>query len=140
MTETRNSSVKQKPHIPTISRMKKPPVSRGPARELGCCRGTYPPPAAGRMVTAFALDQKSRRRRGAPPPAALDGISIARFFGSKRSFVQQPEIFSHLKNQFAVPPQGGLFGNVDRIRHPEQGVGTLPIVQLHKLHSFLAAV
>src|SRR5699024_7277902 len=59
MTETRNSSVKQKPHIPTISRMKKPPVSRGPARELGCCRGTCPPPAAGCMVTAFALDQKS---------------------------------------------------------------------------------
>ena len=58
MTETRNSSMKQKPHIPTISRMKKPPVSRGPARELGCCRGTYPPPAAGRMVTAFAPYQK----------------------------------------------------------------------------------
>src|SRR5699024_8949232 len=47
MTETRNSSVKQKPHIPTISRMKKPPVSRGPARELGRCRQTYPLTAAG---------------------------------------------------------------------------------------------
>lgn len=63
MTETRNSSVKQKPHIPTISRMKKPPVSRGPACELGCCRGTYPPPAAGCMVTALrwtGIKQKSR--------------------------------------------------------------------------------
>ena len=66
MTETRNPSVQQKPCIPTISHMKKPPVSGGLARELGCCRGTCPPPAAGCMVTAFALDQKSRRQRGAP--------------------------------------------------------------------------
>ena len=122
MTETRNSSVKQNPHIPTISRMKKPPVSRGPARELGCCRGTYPPPAAGCMVTAFALDQKSRRRRCAPPPAALDGINIAQVFGSKRSFVQKSKVFCHLKDQFAVPAQGSLFGNVDRVRRTENGV------------------
>lgn len=112
----------KEPRTPTISRMKKPPVSRGPARELGRCRGTYPPPAAGRMVTAFALDQKSRRRRGAPPPAALDGISIARFFGSKRSFVQKPKVFCHLKDQFTIPAQRGLFGNVDRIRRAENGV------------------
>lgn len=59
MTETRNPSVQQKPCIPTISHMKKPPVSGGLARELGCCRGTYPPPAAGCMVTAFAPYQKS---------------------------------------------------------------------------------
>ncbi len=129
----------KEPRTPTAGRMKKPRVDSGPARELGCCRGTYPPPAAGRMVTAFALDQKSRRRRGAPPPAALDGINIAQVFGSKRSIVQQTKIFCHLKDQFAVPPQGSLFGNVDRIRRPEQGVRALPIVQLHKLHPFSAA-
>lgn len=98
MTETQNPSVQQKPCIPTISRMKKPPVSGGLARELGCCRGTYPPPAAGCMVTAFALDQKSRRQRGAPPPAALDGINIAQIFGSKRSFFQKSKVFCHLKD------------------------------------------
>ena len=112
----------KEPRTPTAGRMKKPRVDSGPARELGCCRGTYPPPAAGRMVTAFALDQKSRRRRGAPPPAALDGINIAQVFGSKRSFFQQPEIFSHLRNQFTIPAQRGLFGNVDRIRRAENGV------------------
>src|SRR5699024_1567988 len=48
----------KEPRAPTAGRMKKPPVSRGPARELGCCRGTYPPPAAGCMVTAFAPYQK----------------------------------------------------------------------------------
>lgn len=119
MTETRNSSVKQKPHIPTISHMKKPPVSGGLARELGCCRGTYPPPAAGYMK-----ERKSRWRRekGQSPPAAFDGISIACFFGSKRSFFQQPEIFSHLHNQFTIPAQRGLFGNMDRIRRAEKGV------------------
>ena len=52
MTETRNSSVKQKPHIPTINRMKKPPVSRGPAREPGCRQGTIPPLAAVLVVLA----------------------------------------------------------------------------------------
>ena len=52
----------KEPRTPTAGRMKKPPVSRGPARELGCCRGTYPPPAAGCMVTAFAPYQKEHRR------------------------------------------------------------------------------
>lgn len=103
MTETQNPSVKQKPHIPTISRMKKPPVSGGLARELGCCRGTYPPPAAGCMVTAFALDQKSRRRRGAPPPAALDGIILPHLFGSKVQFSNQSKIFCYLPNKIPMP-------------------------------------
>ena len=74
------------------------------------------------MVTAFALDQKSRRRGRIPSPAAFDGISIACFFGSKQSFFQQPEIFSHLHNQFTIPAQRGLFGNVDRIRRAENSV------------------
>ena len=113
MTETRNSSVKQKPHIPTISHMKKPPVSRGPARELGCCRGTYPPPAAGCMVTAFALDQKSRRRRCAPPPAALDGISIARFFGSKVQCSEQAEIFCDFPDKIPVPLLGSPLRDIE---------------------------
>ena len=59
MTETQNPSVQQKPRIPTISRMKKPPVSGRLAREPGCCRGTYPPPAAG---CTFAPYQKEHRR------------------------------------------------------------------------------
>ena len=132
MTETRNSSVflptpsarraTAKAPYPNDQPHEKAPGQWGLARELGCCRGTYPPPAAGCMVTAFALDQKSRRRRGAPPPAALDGINIAQVFGSKRSFFQQPEIFSHLHNQFTIPAQRGLFGNVDRIRRAENGV------------------
>src|SRR5699024_1459543 len=81
----------------------KAPGQWGPARELGCCRGTCPPPAAGCMVTAFALDQKSRRRRGAPPPAALDGISIARFFGSKVQCSEQAEIFCDLPDKIPMP-------------------------------------
>lgn len=81
--------------------------------------GTYPSPATGYMK-----ERKSRWRRDKrqPPPAAFDGISIACFFGSKRSFFQQPEIFSHLRNQFTIPAQRGLFGNVDRIRRAENGV------------------
>lgn len=116
----------KEPRTPTAGRMKNRPgaaePSGGALLSRAGCRGTCPPPAAGCMVTAFALDQKSRRRRGAPPPAALDGINIAQIFGSKRSFVQKPKVFCHLKDQFAVPPQGSLFGNVDRVRRAEQGV------------------
>ena len=75
MTETRNSSVKQKPHIPTISHMKKPPVSRGPARELGCCRGTYPPPAAGCMVTALRWTKRAAGK-GMRPRLRLSMVSV----------------------------------------------------------------
>ena len=71
----------KEPRTPTAGRMKNRPgaaePSGGALLSRAGCRGTYPPPAAGCMVTAFALDQKSRRRRGAPPPAALDGINIA---------------------------------------------------------------
>ena len=102
MTETRNSSVKQKPHISTISRMKKPPVSRGHARELGCCRGTYPPPAAGCMVTAFALDQKERRRFA----DALDDIILPHLFGSKVQCSEQAEIFCDFPDKIPVPLLG----------------------------------
>lgn len=119
MTETRNSSVQQKPCIPTISHMKKPPVSGGLPVSWAGCRGTYPPPAAGYMKE---LKSRWRREKGQSPPAAFDGISIAYFFGSKRSFFQQPEIFSHLHNQFTIPAQRGLFGNMDRIRRTENGV------------------
>ena len=97
MTETRNSSVKQKPHIPTISRMKNP-RSVGAARELGCCWGTYPPPAAGYMK-----EHESRRQGDAPPPAALDDISIARFFGSKVQFSNQSKIFCDLPDKIPMP-------------------------------------
>lgn len=99
MTETRNSSVKQKPHIPTISRMKKPPVSRGPAHELGCCRGTYPPPAAGCMVTAFAPYQKEHRRFA----DALDDIILPHLFGSKVQFSNQSKIFCYLPDKIPMP-------------------------------------
>lgn len=108
MTETRNSSVKQKPNIPTISRMKKPPVSRGPARELGCCRGTYPPPAAGYMN-----EHESRRQGDAPPPAALDGISIARFFGSKVQCSEQAEIFCDFPDKIPVPLLGSPLRDIE---------------------------
>lgn len=123
---TKTPDKAKEPRTPTAGRMKNRPgaaePSGGALLSRAGCRGTYPPPAAGCMVTAFALDQKSRRRRGAPPPAALDGINIAQVFGSKRSFVQKPKVFCHLKDQFAVPPQGSLFGNVDRVRRAEQGV------------------
>ena len=128
----------KEPRTPTAGRMKNRPgaaePSGGALLSRAGCRGTYPPPAAGYMK-----EHESRRQWDAPPPAALDGISIARFFGSKRSFVQKPKVFCHLKDQFAVPPQGSLFGNVDRIRRAEQGVRAFPIVQLHNLHPFLAA-
>ena len=78
-----------------------------------CCRGTYPPPAAGCMVTAFALDQKSRRRRGAPPPAALDGISIARFFGSKVQCSEQAEIFCDFPDKIPVPLLGSPLRDIE---------------------------
>ena len=103
----------KEPRTPTAGRMKKPRVDSGPARELGCCRGTYPPPAAGRMVTAFALDQKSRRRRGAPPPAALDGISIARFFGSKVQCSEQAEIFCDFPDKIPVPLLGSPLRDIE---------------------------
>lgn len=65
----------KKPHIPTISRMKKPPVSRGPARELGGCRGTYPPPAAGCMVTALRWTKRAAGK-GMRPRLRLSMVSI----------------------------------------------------------------
>ncbi len=92
MTETRNSSVKQKPHIPTISRMKKPPVSRGPARELGCCQGTIPP-----LATVFV---RLRRRSKKPWAFArgFDGINVPQILGS--------ETHGHPKVQNFLPPIG----------------------------------
>ena len=51
----------KEPRTPTAGRMKNRPgaaePSGGALLSRAGCRGTYPPPAAGRMVTAFALDR-----------------------------------------------------------------------------------
>ena len=99
MTETQTPSVQQKPCIPTISHMKKPPVRGGLAGELGCCRGTYPPPAAGCMVTAFAPYQKEHRRFA----DALDDIILPHLFGSKVQFSNQAKIFCYLPDKIPMP-------------------------------------
>ena len=113
----------KEPRAPTAGRMKNRPgaaePSGGALLSRARCRGTYPPPAAGSMKER---KRRWRREKGQPPPAAFDGISITCFFGSKRSFFQQAEIFSHLHNQFTIPAQRGLFGNMDRIRRTENGV------------------
>lgn len=51
-------TVKQKAPYPNDQPHKKAPGQWGLARELGCCRGTYPPPAA-----EYTKERKSRWRR-----------------------------------------------------------------------------
>ena len=69
----------KEPRTPTAGRMKNRPgaavPSGGALLSRAGCRGTYPPPAAGCMVTAFALDQKST---GVLP--MLYGYSIPQVF------------------------------------------------------------
>ena len=107
----------KEPRAPTAGRMKNRPgaaePSGGALLSRAGCRGTCPPPAAGCMVTAFALDQKSRRRMGAPPPAALDGISIARFFGSKVQCSEQAEIFCDFPDKIPVPLLGSPLRDIE---------------------------
>ena len=111
MTETRNSSVKQKPHIPTISRMKKPPVSRGPAHEPSRLPGNLP--ASGRGVYGDSVcagpisthtlceegDSKEHRRFA----DALDNIILPHLFGSKVQFSDQSKIFCYLPDKIPMP-------------------------------------
>ena len=92
----------KEPRTPTAGRMKNRPgaaePSGGALLSRAGCRGTCPPPAAGYMK-----EHESRRRRGAPPLAALDGISIARFFGSKVQFSNQSKIFCYLPDKIPMP-------------------------------------
>ena len=65
----------KEPRTPTAGRMKKPRVDSGPARELGCCRGTYPPPAAGCMVTALRWTKRAAGE-GVRPRLRLSMVSV----------------------------------------------------------------
>ena len=75
--------------------------------------GNLPASGRGMYGDSIALDQKSRRRRGAPPPAALDGISIARFFGSKVQCSEQAEIFCDFPDKIPVPLLGSPLRDIE---------------------------
>ena len=102
----------KEPRTPTAGRMKNRPgaaePSGGALLSRAGCRGTYPPPAAGYMK-----EHESRRQGDAPPPAALDGISIARFFGSKVQCSEQAEIFCNFPNEIPVPLLGSPLRDIE---------------------------
>ena len=94
VTKKQNTREAKRPRAPTAGRMKNRPgaaePSGGALLSRAGCRGTYPPPAAGCMVTAFALDQKST---GALP--MLLTISFYHIFWALRcNFQISPKFFA----------------------------------------------
>ena len=93
----------KEPRTPTAGRMKNRPgaaePSGGALLSRAGCRGTYPPPASGCMVTAFAPYQKEHRCFA----DALDDIILPHLFGSKVQFSNQSKIFCYLPDKIPMP-------------------------------------